>query len=286
MVQNACPHRGASLFFGRKTKKKDCAASTTAEVRRPAPARHAVRAAESNSRLSGEVLPVHRPQRVIWLHVPGLRGSIPPPELEGNMMADCQVTVPANNWMQASRVELHTIHAALHGGANQAQLRAGDVRLLRRARGTASSACAIPTTAPLTACTVTPRRPATTGASATHHLCYAMPPGASTWATTPAFWPTCRCSTTRWSGRSAARPRGRGAGLVRPRVRGQRHRLERFRIEQNAANDYKIDREAQSVWKSHTGIAGIRQQDMAMTESMGKVSWDRTREHLGNNGTR
>lgn len=46
------------------------------------------------------------------------------------------------------------------------------------------------------------------------------------------------------------------------------------------ANDYLIDREAQSQWKSYSGIRGIRQQDMAVTESMGTI-YDRTHEHLG-----
>jgi hypothetical protein len=54
----------------------------------------------------------------------------------------------------------------------------------------------------------------------------------------------------------------------------------RFNIDQTQANDYKIDREAQKTWKSYTGIGGIRQQDMAVTESMGTI-YNRSREHLG-----
>src|SRR5690606_36449749 len=56
--------------------------------------------------------------------------------------------------------------------------------------------------------------------------------------------------------------------------------LDRFVIDQSEANDYQIDREAQRTWKSYTGIRGVRQQDMAMTESMGPIM-DRTNEHLG-----
>jgi len=54
----------------------------------------------------------------------------------------------------------------------------------------------------------------------------------------------------------------------------------RFNMVQSMANDYLIDRSAQRAWKSYTGIPGIRQQDMAVTESMGPIM-DRTREHLG-----
>src|SRR5437763_305456 len=40
----------------------------------------------------------------------------------------------------------------------------------------------------------------------------------------------------------------------------------RFHIEQNAANDYMIDRGAQAKMESWSGIPGVRQQDMAVTE--------------------
>jgi hypothetical protein len=55
---------------------------------------------------------------------------------------------------------------------------------------------------------------------------------------------------------------------------------DRFNIDQTMANDYLIDREEQRAWKSYSGIRGIRQQDMAVTESMGTI-YDRTHEHLG-----
>jgi hypothetical protein len=47
----------------------------------------------------------------------------------------------------------------------------------------------------------------------------------------------------------------------------------------NQGNDYGIDRAEQHT-RSFTGIAGNREQDLAMTESMGPI-YDRTREHLG-----
>jgi phenylpropionate dioxygenase-like ring-hydroxylating dioxygenase large terminal subunit len=53
----------------------------------------------------------------------------------------------------------------------------------------------------------------------------------------------------------------------------------KFRLTQNAANDYLIDREAQRT-RSFTGIPGIFQQDQAITEGMGRIV-DRTDEHLG-----
>jgi phthalate 4,5-dioxygenase len=53
----------------------------------------------------------------------------------------------------------------------------------------------------------------------------------------------------------------------------------RWRLRQNATNDYQIDREVQRT-KSFTGIPGIHAQDQAITESMGPIV-DHEFEHLG-----
>ena len=54
--------------------------------------------------------------------------------------------------------------------------------------------------------------------------------------------------------------------------------LGRFRLERNKANDYLIDRADQRT-KTYTGIAGISEQDQMVTESMGEITdWDV--EHL------
>jgi phenylpropionate dioxygenase-like ring-hydroxylating dioxygenase large terminal subunit len=55
--------------------------------------------------------------------------------------------------------------------------------------------------------------------------------------------------------------------------------LGRWRLQANASNDYSIDREAQQT-QSYTGIDGIHLQDQAITESMGPII-DRSQEHLG-----
>ena len=55
---------------------------------------------------------------------------------------------------------------------------------------------------------------------------------------------------------------------------------DRFNIEQSLQNDFMIDRDAQRSWKSFSGIPGVRQQDMAVTESMGPI-YKRYAEHLG-----
>lgn len=53
-----------------------------------------------------------------------------------------------------------------------------------------------------------------------------------------------------------------------------------FRPVRNASNDYMIDRQAQRSGGSFTGITGISEQDTAVQESMGPI-FDRSQEHLG-----
>jgi phenylpropionate dioxygenase-like ring-hydroxylating dioxygenase large terminal subunit len=53
-----------------------------------------------------------------------------------------------------------------------------------------------------------------------------------------------------------------------------------FKPLRNKDNDYLIDRALQRGGRSYTGIRGIREEDLAVQESMGPVC-DRTTEHLG-----
>jgi nitrite reductase/ring-hydroxylating ferredoxin subunit len=78
-----------------------------------------------------------------------------------------------------------------------------------------------------------------------------------------------------WRGTANGGLRGRQAGLANDEVPkgGIAPRT------QNAANDFLIDREKQKTF-SYTGILGINQQDMAVTESMGAI-YQRDKEHLG-----
>jgi hypothetical protein len=60
---------------------------------------------------------------------------------------------------------------------------------------------------------------------------------------------------------------------------GDGSRVDTWRLLANRDNDYLIDRDMQRR-RNYTGIAGIQEQDKAMTESMGPIV-DRAREHLG-----
>jgi Rieske oxygenase family protein len=78
-------------------------------------------------------------------------------------------------------------------------------------------------------------------------------------------------------GSEGRKPAPRAQSEYRPRTTDW---YGRFNLIQSMENDYLIDRAVQRSRRSYTGIPGIRQQDMAVTESMGAI-FDRTSEHLG-----
>ena len=177
LMQNSCPHRGASMFFGRNEEeglrcvyhgwKFD---TTGACVDMPS------EPAESNFRTRSRrrAYPTHERNGIIWAYM-GPREVPPPlPDIEANTACarpapDLVLHRPCN-WMQGWEGEMDTVHAAfLHGGAEQRRgLRARQLQLLPvpPARRQVQSPSR-PSTAFPTAPTVPPRPTATTGASPT-----------------------------------------------------------------------------------------------------------------------
>jgi phenylpropionate dioxygenase-like ring-hydroxylating dioxygenase large terminal subunit len=302
VVQNACPHRGASLFFGRNEEeglrcvyhgwKFDVTGACVDMPSEPA---------ESNFRtkVRARAYPTRERNGVIWAYLgPRERDNLPPlPELEGNMHDEYTVTVlyRANNWMQGIEGELDTLHAAfLHGGAArwenlepgsfqyyEHKNRAGRFLGRQEAYGTSYGM-------------YREAEPDTYYWRIGHLLFpfFAMPPGAATLGQSAGFLayvPMDDSHTLEWfvGARSRAnRPSVAGTPGRPGTVFGREYLPNtsgwygRFNITQNYENDFLIDREAQRNWESYTGIPGGRQQDMAMTESMGPI-YDRSREHLG-----
>ena len=228
--------------------------------------------------------------------------EVPPPlpDIEANLPAKgrTQISVLHRpcNWMQGWEGEMDTVHAAfLHGGAEQRRgLRA------RQPSTTTSTASAPPSSSPW--------RPSTALANGAYR-----PAEADTyyWRVTQILLPFYNMIPTRHAGRGRPhrhlradgrrpppalgdlqpRPGRRGvARATRPLAsRVGSHPIpngtgwyERFRVDQNLANDYLIDRERsrQRGTSGYTGIAGVRLQDCAVTETMGPI-YDRSHEHLG-----
>ena len=302
LIQNACPHRGASLFFGRNEEeglrcvyhgwKFDVTGACVDMPSEPA---------ESNfkSKVHARAYPCRERNGVIWTYM-GPREVPPPlPELEHNMITSdvSRVTMIHRpcNWMQGWEGEMDTVHAAfLHYGAAKAEdyepgtfnyyqfkTRSPRFTVIDTPIGTSYGAY----------------RPAEedTYYWRTAHMMFPF------FAVIPAGWlgmyvPMDDDHTMHWeilvrpqvegdsSNAVAAGPRSapvtggsRGPTTWLPNGTGW---YDRFNIDQTKANDYLIDREGQATMKSFTGIRGIRQQDMAVTESMGPI-YDRTHEHLG-----
>src|SRR5918996_4842946 len=291
LVQNACPHRGASLFFGRNEEeglrcvyhgwKFDFSGACVNMPSEPA---------ESNfkSKVRARACRTRERNGIIWAYM-GTREEPPPlPELEGNMHETYSISVLLhnNNWMQGIEGELDTIHAAfLHSSPNRqrnpepgtfayytAKSRDGKFSVRETEFGTSYG--------------MYREAEEDTYYWRIGHLLFpffAMPPGASVLgedARFLAYVPMDDHHTLEW-GVGRRSPEVQAQGLAGRRyVPNGTGWFDRYRISQTLANDFEVDRAKQRNGDSFTGIDGIRQQDMAMTESMG-VIMDRTNEHLG-----
>jgi len=303
IIQNACPHRGASLFFGRNEEeglrcvyhgwKFDATGNCVDMPSEPA---------ESNFKTKVHATAYRTTERngIIWAYL-GTR-EVPPalPELEANMYPEEETRITvlhrANNWVQGWEGEMDTVHAAfLHGGAARVEdtepgslvyyeikNRAGKFSVRDTEYGTAYSMYRV-------------AEEDTLYHRIGHMLfpCFAMvPPGPlGAGPTFIAYVPMDDYHTLEWNVFSRRRRIMPGSGDI---IAGVRRTdgpdrdyipngtgwFDRYNLTQNFENDFLLDREAQRNWVSYTGIRGIRQQDMAMTESMGPIM-NRSREHLG-----
>jgi phenylpropionate dioxygenase-like ring-hydroxylating dioxygenase large terminal subunit len=303
IIQNSCPHRGASLFFGRNEEeglrcvyhgwKFDIAGNCVDMPSEPA---------ESNFKAKVHAKAYRTTERngIIWAYL-GVRDVPPPlPELEANMYPaeETRITVlhRANNWMQGWEGEMDTVHAAfLHGGAArldqtepgslvyyEIKNRAGKFSVRDTEYGTAYSMYRV-------------AEEDTLYHRIGHMLfpCFAMvPPGPlGAGAAFIAYVPMDDYHTLEWNVFSRRRRIVPGEGDIiagvrrtdgpdRDYIANGTGWFDRYNLTQNFDNDFLIDRENQRNMVSYTGIRGIRQQDMAMTESMGPIM-NRSREHLG-----
>jgi phthalate 4,5-dioxygenase oxygenase subunit len=314
LIQNACPHRGASLFFGRNEEEGlRCVYHgwkfhvSGACVDMPS------EPAESNfkNKVHARAYPTQERNGIIWAYM-GSREEPPPlPDIEANLLnRDVQkinVLHRACNWMQGIEGELDTIHAAfLHfGSAKLEDQKPGSFNYyhikqreghfsVRDTEFGASYGC------------YRPAEEDTYYWRIAHVLFpfYAVPPQGALESKVQlnAYVPMDDEHTLQWEifVSVEAGPRGsfgtEMAGSTKredtARERGVQRRPGanylphttgwhgRFNLDQNLGNDYFVDRESQRSGRSYSGIPGVRQQDMAVTETMGPI-YNRTGEHLG-----
>ncbi len=313
LLDNYCPHRRASLFFGRNEEcglrcvyhgwKFDVNGECVDMPSEPA---------ESNfkDKVKIKAYPCRERGGVIWTYM-GPRKELPPlPDLEANMVPDGEWAVAtvmrSCNFVQALEGDIDTSHLGfLHLGAVDPEgtvpgsfdyytvnIRNPRYKIIDTDYGTSYAAY----------------REASEGNyywRFAHFLLpfYTMIPTgvlgvqilARAWVPIDdehtMFWnmivPATRQSNSAGQGGSAPPRRGvnidgkQGATSYLPNGTGW---YDRWNLTQNAGNDYMIDREAQKTGQNYTGIDGIYLQDQVVTEAMGAVV-DRTKEHLGTSDT-
>jgi phenylpropionate dioxygenase-like ring-hydroxylating dioxygenase large terminal subunit len=316
VIQNACPHRGASMFFGRNEEeglrcvyhgwKFD---TTGACVDMPS------EPAESNFKTKVRTRAYATAERngVIWLYM-GARETPPElPQFEVNMLesgeTQIQKVLRDCNWMQALEGDIDTSHLSfLHLGAVKPEDakpgsfdyygvkdRSPKYDVQEAPFGTTYGAYRpaeadtyywrianflfpFYTMIPTGTLGVVVQVRAWVPVDDSHVMYWSM--------TVPRSRSTGRAGqigdqNTMASGRPAnAATGGGGAGgrfEYEPETTGF---LGKWRLTQNKSNDYGIDRELQASGATYTGIPGIFQQDQAVTESMGAI-YQRDHEHLG-----
>jgi len=292
LVRDSCPHRGASLFYGRNEQeglrcvyhgwKFDVTGRCVDMPNEPA---------ESNFR--GKVRAVAYPcverAGLVWAYL-GPRETPPPlPDLEPTMLADASVQIYQRecNWMQALEGDIDTCHTVfLHLGSVDAN----------EARPGTWARYALSDRAPRYAVAdmdfgvmYGAYRPAEADSEYWRIANFLFP----FYAMVPTGVLGLEVRVRAWVpmddehtlaisiARSAQGVRSAGRQVVRPpeTLPNTTDWYGRFRCVANAGNDYLIDRTAQKT-TSYTGIDAIFLQDQAVTESMGAI-YDRTNERLG-----
>ncbi len=299
-MQESCPHRGASMFFGRNEEeglrcvyhgwKFDVTGACIDMPNEPA---------ESNfkHKIHATAYPVRERNGVLWFYM-GPRTAPPElPDLEANMQDDgnwsAQATLQECNYMQVLEGDIDTSHASfLHVGAlDEKDIKPGTFtyymlkdrspryEVLTTECGTMYGAF----------------RPAEDDSyywriAAFLFPCFTMTP---TGVLGLEVRVGCRVPmdddhTLSFSMRRGTNVNATGTfrtqNLQMMNVRADLLPQEtgwygRFRSRANRSNDYEINREAQKTI-SYSGINGVQLQDIAVTESMGHI-YNRIQEHLG-----
>jgi phenylpropionate dioxygenase-like ring-hydroxylating dioxygenase large terminal subunit len=302
LLDHACPHRGASLYFGRNEEcglrcvyhgwKFDASGNCVDMPNEPAES-------DFKTKVKAKAYPTQERGGIVWTYM-GPRSQPPPlPDLEANMDPEAAESVRCtqlnSNWLQILEGDIDTTHVGfLHYGALKAedqppgsfseyQLRTKPAyfEVIDTEGGSAYGAS----------------RPAEPGQIYWRiaQWCFPFytftPPGVlGTKKGGSARVPMDDEHTMTFSmqlrrrlpntGPGSTPGQGPVMGNMQPNTNDW---YGRFRPVQEMSNDFLIDREAQrkNVGSAgYTGIQGIAMQDAAMTGSMGGVM-DRTREHLG-----
>lgn len=298
LIAHTCPHRGASLFYGRNEEeglrcvyhgwKFDVTGACVDQPGEPE---------ENNfkAKVCVAAYPCVERKGIVWTYM-GPRKTPPPlPHLEVNLQAEPPTIarILRNcNWLQALEGDIDTLHSEyLHSPAkvDVSKMTPGTGRYYRHRLRDKLRFEVKDTDYGTSYGAYRPAEENTTYWRIAHFLfpCYTMTPSPAI-GSILAFriWvPADDEHVIRWTVTSSAdgnygeRDRGPEGGLEEGFLPDTPDWFGRFRPVQKAENDYLIDRADQKS-ATYTGIKGVVIQDTAMTESMGPIL-DRSMEHLG-----
>ncbi|MBX5466974.1 MAG: Rieske 2Fe-2S domain-containing protein [Firmicutes bacterium] len=304
LIQNHCPHRGASLFYGRNEEggircvyhgwKFDVSGRCLDMPNEPPES-------DFKHKLRARAYPCVERGGVVWTYMGPRKDPPPLPDLEANQLPEGQYEVTAVmrecNWLQALEGDIDTSHAGfLHWGAIDPEEVEPDTFLRYAVENRAPRYAVVDTEYGAMYGAYRPAKPGYLYWRIAQFLFpfYTQPPEKvlGRRAGTRAWVPMDDTHTlyigmfqTGIGHQSYRRHPLEGQyppsyRMVRPEVLpNTTDWFGRFRMKDNAANDYGIDRAWQRT-TSYTGIGGIFLEDQAVTESMGPI-YDRSQEHLG-----
>lgn len=300
VMDHRCPHRCASLFFGRNEDDgircvyhgwKFAADGRCLEMPNLPPDQ------DFSHKLRAKAYQVTERAGVIWVYM-GERANAPPmPDIEATLLPEGELSILFTqrecNWLQALEGDIDTSHFSfLHVGSVRPEQVDPDNWLKYQVVDRAPDYHVADTDWGTMYCAYRPAEEQGTYWRFAHFgfpFWTFIPQGdfadrviARAWVPMDDTHTMFVGFTWKQASRTAALTGGKPIPGATPAPDFQPNTTDwfgRWRPVQNAANDYLIDREAQRSDQIYTGITHIAMQDQAITESMGEIV-DHSFEHL------
>jgi phenylpropionate dioxygenase-like ring-hydroxylating dioxygenase large terminal subunit len=289
LIQSHCPHRGASLFFGRNEEaglrcvyhgwKFDVHGQCTDMPNEPAES-------DFKSKVKALAYPTRERGGIVWAYL-GPRETPPPlPDFEANMLPDGVGEVDAVqrhcNWLQALEGDIDTAHLGfLHMGLADANAMKPGTFGYYTIKDRAPRYAVVDTPGGSMYGAYRPAEPGITYWRIAHFLlpCHVLiPTGALGRQVLLRSWVPMDDEHVMFFNIGApGTTRSMDFNQVPPNTTGW---YGRFRVDWTSANDWGLDRQKQHSRQSYTGLPNVHIEDQAITESMGTLL-DRGQEHLG-----
>jgi phenylpropionate dioxygenase-like ring-hydroxylating dioxygenase large terminal subunit len=292
LIENNCPHRGASLFFGRNEQagircvyhgwKFDARGSCVDMPNEPAES-------DFKHKVTAVAYRCQERNGIVWTYM-GARATPPAlPNLEGTMLPEGEWSVTAIqrecNWFQGLEGDIDTSHFSfLHAGSMSVSTQEPGTFSYYMLRDRAPRYSVVDTDYGTMYGAYRDTEDGRRYWRVAQWLFpfWTMPPqGVLGHKVTARGWVPMDDEHTMFF-MSGPRRRPAGPGPRNQMLPSTSDWYGRFRLAANASNDYSIDREKQrrnAGMDDFTGIRGIHLQDQAITESEGRL-YDRSGEHL------